>query len=69
MCLSFLAGGKYVGSGGADGTVRDSEVATDTELKHSSEYKSAVCGVAFSLDGRYIASCGDTIKLWDLQQP
>src|SRR5262249_45375772 len=60
--------GKLLASGGWDDTVRLWEVATGNEVRRLFAHKSNVSAVAFSADGKVLASRGGldgTVRLWD----
>jgi len=64
--VSFSCDGKYIASGGIDGTIKLWSVETGKWLKTCKGHTRIVYTVSFSPDGKYIASGGDdnTIKLW-----
>jgi len=66
---SLSPDGKYIVSVNDDQTVKLWDAATGAPAKTLTAHTSAVSAVAFSVDGRYVASSagyGDPIKLWDV---
>src|SRR5207249_4596043 len=65
--VAFSPGdGRLVASGGADQTVKVWERATGKELFSSAEHSDYVFGMAFSRDGRYLASASwREVIVWD----
>jgi len=85
LCASFSPDGTRVVSGGSDGTVLVSDVASDSETIRLQKYskdggpmsgsdqggRSAVVSVTFSPDGNRVISAQEdgTIRIWDLNPP
>ena len=68
--IAYSPDGKRVVSGYADETVRICEVASGRTVKELRGHEGWVYSVAFSKNGRYIASASpsdDTIRIWDAE--
>jgi serine/threonine protein kinase/WD40 repeat protein len=68
LCFAFTPDGKHIAGGLTDSTVRVWDAATGKEVRRFTEHQAPVHGVAFSPDGKTIASCSDGIKLWEWQK-
>jgi WD40 repeat protein len=70
LCMAFSPDGKHIAGGLADHTVRVWDATTGKEVRRFTDHQAPVRGIAFSPDGKTIASCGDGIKLWgEWQKP
>jgi WD40 repeat protein/uncharacterized caspase-like protein len=69
ISVAFCADGKTIASGNDDGTVQLWDLTTGTELRTFKGHSDYVHSVAFSPDGKTLASGGgqdQTVKLWDV---
>lgn len=68
--VAFTRDGRYVVSGGDDGTVEVWDVSTGTEIRSFDGHAGAVTGVSVSPSGRYVASSSadGTVKIWQFPQ-
>ncbi len=66
--IDFSPDGRYLVSGGADGTVRLWEVASGREVRRLDGDGSTVYAVAFSPDGSHFATGGrdNIVRLWEI---
>ena len=64
--VAFSPDGKYVLSGGVDGTARLWDVQTGKEVRRFTGHINRVVNVAFSPDGKYVLTASNdlTARLW-----
>jgi WD40 repeat protein len=64
--VAFSADGKRIVTSSYDKTVRVWDAATGQSQLTLRGHSNLIYGVAISPDGRYVASCGDRIRVWNI---
>jgi len=64
-CIAFSPDGKHIASGHESGEIKIWDAATGRQLKTLEGHKNPIDSVAFSSDGKCMASRAYEIKLWD----
>lgn len=68
-CCKFHPGGRFFVTGGVDGNLIFWDNETWQKIYHIPGHKNTVWDIAFSQDGKYLASCGDdaALNLWNIE--